>query len=201
MKNSFIFYIFIFFLTFKYICLYSHFSKKYFFTDYSIKLIQSINLNAQYNKKNYSYLMTLCSLLKTYINTHSQDFHDIDASQFYNTKKLLSKFIGEKSGTYNLLTMEPIEFYSGYQASFFTVYDKYSNEEIDEMVYRFALMTEGEAYAGIFQGIPEISFHFLDYGLANAISICYNQISIWDWSIGAEIENEFFREQEIMNDK
>ena len=94
-------------------------------------------------------------------------------------------------GTYDLNTKQPISFDRGYQASFEILYDTYDDDKYDMLCYKLALMTDNNVYLGVFNGNPEISFHFEDIELANTIAILFDQISIWDWSISDEIKNPY----------
>ena len=90
-----------------------------------------------------------------------------------------------------------INFYKGYQVSFETIFDSYSNKEYDEIAYKMSLMSDNHIYLGVYNSIPEMSFYFQDFELANVISIIFNQKSIWDWFNNDEIINQFHEEREL----
>ncbi len=132
--------------------------------------------------------------LKSYIIKHEYEIPGITRDDFKDVLAKIIDFIGKPNGTYDINTGELISFDTGYQTTFVTFYDSYTDEEFDELVYKFAIMTDGIAYAGVYQDIPEISFHFEDYETAMAIAVAYNQISVWDWNTNDEIINKFFKE-------
>ena len=88
-----------------------------------------------------------------------------------------------------------VSFNKGYQVSFETNYDNYSDSEYDEIAYKMSLISDNHIYLGVYNSTPEMSFYFNDYELSNAISILFNQTSIWDWSKMDEIKNEYYREK------
>lgn len=99
--------------------------------------------------------------------------------------------LSEKSyndGTYNVDTLEPVEFDDGFQVTFCQIGDNYSDEEYADLVNEFYdLSTDRTSYAGKFGGEPEISFHFGSMEDDVRLAKKYNQISVWDWKNMNEI--------------
>lgn len=92
-------------------------------------------------------------------------------------------------GTYDLGTMKPVEYDSGYQVTFSQIGDNYSDAEYADRVNEFlAVSSDGKTLAGKFEGTPEISFHCNDRATAVRLAQKYNQISIWDWGNCDEIK-------------
>ena len=58
-------------------------------------------------------------------------------------------------------------------------------------------MSDNHIYLGVYNSIPEMSFYFQDFELANVISIIFNQKSIWDWFNNDEIINQFHEERKL----
>ena len=94
-----------------------------------------------------------------------------------------------EDGTYNLETMQPVSYSSGYQVTFCQIGDNYTAEEYAEKVGEFlGASSDGVTSAGKFGGTPEISFNVADRETAVALARKYNQISIWDWAVDDQIE-------------
>lgn len=92
-------------------------------------------------------------------------------------------------GTYDLGTMTPVEYDSGFQVTFSQIGDNYSDTEYASKVNEFlAVSSDGKTLAGKFEGTPEISFHCNDRATAVRLAKKYNQISIWDWGNCDEIK-------------
>lgn len=92
-------------------------------------------------------------------------------------------------GTYNLKTLKPLSYNNGYQVSFCRVGDNYSPKEYAAKVNEFLDVSSDKiASAGKFQSTPEVSFHIKDKSVAIKKAKKYNQISVWDWKSGEEIE-------------
>ncbi len=111
-----------------------------------------------------------------------------------NTQKqhadAISKLSGTEyeDGTYNLDTLEPVDYSSGYQVTFYQIGDRYSPAEYADRVNEFlAVSSDGISSAGKFGGAPEVSFHVSDKSAAISLGKKYNQQSIWDWSAGHDI--------------
>lgn len=58
-------------------------------------------------------------------------------------------------------------------------------------------MSDNHIYLGVYNSIPEMSFYFQDFELANVISIIFNQKSIWDWFNNDEIINQFHEDRKL----
>ena len=92
-------------------------------------------------------------------------------------------------GTYDLNTMTPVEYDSGFQVTFSQIGDSYSDAEYASRVNEFlAVSSDGKTLAGKFEGTPEVSFHCNDRATAVRLAQKYNQISIWDWGNCDEIK-------------
>lgn len=91
-------------------------------------------------------------------------------------------------GTYNVKTLKPVSYNSGYQVTFCRIGDNYSPKEYAAKVNEFLdISSDKVASAGKFQSTPEISFHVKDKSVAIKKAKKYNQISVWDWKTGDEI--------------
>lgn len=94
-----------------------------------------------------------------------------------------------EDGTYDLGTMRPVEYESGYQVTFSQKGDNYSDEEYASKVNEFlAVSSDGKTLAGKFEGTPEVSFHVDNRRTAVRLARKYNQISVWDWENCDEIK-------------
>ena len=92
-------------------------------------------------------------------------------------------------GTYNLATLESVEFDYGYQVTFCQIGDDYTADDYDFIVAMFTEISEdGQVYAGKFDGSAEISFLVKNKGIAIKYAKMFNQISIWDWKNCDEIK-------------
>ena len=95
---------------------------------------------------------------------------------------------GYEDGTYNLDTLEPVNYSSGYQVTFSQIGDNYSASQYADKVNEFLdASSDGITSAGKFGGTPEVSFHVSSKAAAAALAKKYNQQSIWDWSAGHDI--------------
>lgn len=94
-----------------------------------------------------------------------------------------------EDGTYDLSTLETVEFSDGYQVTFCQVGDDYSADDYEFLVAMFTeISTDGKVYAGKFDGSAEISFHVKDKNVAIKYAKMFNQVSIWDWKNADEIK-------------
>ena len=101
---------------------------------------------------------------------------------FHNSQ--VSKLAGSSypDGTYDLDTLTPIEYESGYQVTFSQIGDNYSAREYADRVNEFlGASSDGKTAAGKFESTPEVSFHVNSKREAVRLAKKYNQISIWDW--------------------
>ena len=130
--------------------------------------------------------------LHNYILTRDFERKEVDRSKYEDIyyRKNDTKNITE-DGTYDLFTKEKVSFDRGYQVSFETDYDELNKTEYEILAYKMSLMSDNNVYLGLYENVPELSFHFEDMELANVLGIVFDQISIWDWSISAQIFNDF----------
>ena len=92
-------------------------------------------------------------------------------------------------GTYNVKTLKPVSYNSGYQVTFCRIGDNYSPKEYAAKVNEFLdISSDKVASAGKFQSTPEVSFHVKDKSVAIKKAKKYNQISVWDWKKFREIK-------------
>lgn len=92
-------------------------------------------------------------------------------------------------GTYNVKTLKPVSYNSGYQVTFCRIGDNYSPKEYAAKVNEFLdISSDKVASAGKFQSTPEISFHVKDKSVAIKKAKKYDQIGIWDWKNDSTIE-------------
>lgn len=85
------------------------------------------------------------------------------------------------SGTYDIKTLKKVDLTSGYQVSFWQIGDNYSNSAYSKIADEMVSISDGKAYAGKFEGDPEISYHVANREEAIRIAKKYNQKSVWDW--------------------
>lgn len=112
-------------------------------------------------------------------------------SHFQKHKDAIEKLSDSKyeDGTYNVDTLQSVEFDSGYQFTFCQIGDDYSEEEYNALVNGILSKLENKnVFAGKFEATPEISFYTKDKEFAMEIGRRYNQISIWDWGNCDEIK-------------
>lgn len=92
-------------------------------------------------------------------------------------------------GTYDINTLQPVSYDSGYQVTFSQIGDNYSDSEYAGKVNEFlSISSDGKTLAGKFEGTAEISFHCNSKQKAISLAKKYNQISIWDWKNCDEIK-------------
>ena len=165
-----------------------------FFTDEMLLLIKIINHMTKSNTNN-KYIYPLIGKLKKHIFSRKINRPYAPKEKFLNLKNNKDNFTKKEDGTYDMHSHKKISFNSGYQVSFETNNDTYSNKEYDEIAYKMSLMSDNHIYLGVYNSIPEMSFHFNNYEKANVISIIFNQNSIWDWSRNDEIKNKYYRDK------
>ena len=152
--------------------------------------------NNENNKDHYIQLsFDAFSALQTLIKTTNITNENIVRAHYKNVKEKIKTSTNLTDGTYNLITKEPISFKEGYQVSFETDDRNYQNgyytdDEYDEIVYKLASILNVNASLGVYETIPEISYHIKDKNLSLGMASLFNQISIWDWSNDIEILNE-----------
>ena len=92
-------------------------------------------------------------------------------------------------GTYDMDTLKPIKYNTGYQVTFSQIGDNYDNNTYYKLCKKFLdVSSDGKVCAGKFEGTPEISFNVKDRDKAIELAKEYNQISIWDWANADEIK-------------
>ena len=92
-------------------------------------------------------------------------------------------------GTYDMDTLKPIGYDTGYQVTFCRIGDNYDNNTYYQLCKKFLdVSSDGKVCAGKFEGTPEISFNVKDRDTAIALAKEYDQISIWDWANADEIK-------------
>lgn len=91
-------------------------------------------------------------------------------------------------GTYNIETLNTVDYHSGYQVTFCQIGDDYTDQEYQSKVDEFLAVSDGIVYAGKFESEPEISFYVKNKRTAIRLAKKYNQISVWDWKAIDEIE-------------
>ncbi len=120
-------------------------------------------------------------------------YHEkIKREDFYGSRNVIKSFSIKEDGTYDFITQERLDLSWGYQVSFETNNDNYTDIEYDELVYKFALMNNDKAYIGVYMNTPEISFYYDNFEFAYVIAISYNQMAIWDWGKNDEIKNPYY---------
>lgn len=84
--------------------------------------------------------------------------------------------------TYDIYTLKPVQYGSGYQVTFCQIGDDYSAEEYAEKVNEFLDASSDRATsAGKYEGTPEVSFHVSSLEEAVRLAKKYNQKTVWDW--------------------
>ena len=155
-------------------------------------LVRKIN-RLSISSKNEVMMNILLERLSEYIkeNDVKEERKESPREKYKNIIYIRGNFTEDIDGTYDIYSHEIIEFDRGYQVSFETAYDDYTEEDYAEIAYKMALMSDNHVYLGVYGGNAEFSFHFDDLDLAMTLGILYKQISIWDWSISDEINNQY----------
>ena len=166
-----------------------------FFTKEARNLVKKIN-RLSLSLDNKPLLYNLLTRFKKYILEHDIERPDVSKYKYENISQLKTNFTGDDDGTYDLYSHEIVLFNKGYQVSFETSFDDYTEQDYDELCYKLSLMTDNNVYLGIWAGELEFSFYFEDYDLANAVGILFDQWAIWDWSVNYSIDNKFHEELE-----
>ena len=148
------------------------------------------------SEANNIYVYPLIGKIRRYIFSRKLNRPEAPKEKYHNLKIRKENFTKEEDGTYDMHSHEKISFNSGYQVSFETKFDSYSNKEYDEIAYKMSLMSDNKVYLGVYDSIPEMSFHFEDFELANVISIIFNQKCIWSWKNNNEIYNRYFKDRQ-----
>ena len=172
----------------------TNFKKNTFFSNemnYIIKRINIMSLSGNEILRIYP----LIEKLRRYFFSRNIYKSDLSKEKYRHLKRNKENFTVKEDGTYDMHSHKKISFNEGYQVSFETNFDHYSNSEYDEIAYKMSLISDNHIYLGVYNSIPEMSFYFNDYELANVISIIFNQTSIWDWSKNDEIKNVYYKEK------
>ena len=161
-----------------------------FFTPEMRNLVRKIDRISKNNKDEHI-MNILIEKLRDFIFTHNITREGASREKYngIRNKTNISDYAGD--GTYDIYTHEIVNFDRGYQVSFETVLDNYTDTEYEDIVYKMSLLSDNTAYLGVYSSDPEISFHFDDIELAFVLAILFDQISIWDWSASDEIFNEY----------
>ena len=170
---------------------FNNFQKNNFFTNEMKYIIKRINVMTISGNPSI-HIYPLIGKLRRYffsLNVYKPK------EKFSHLKRNKEKFTVKEDGTYDMHSHEKISFSKGYQVSFETNKDTYSNEEYDEIAFKMSLISDNHIYLGVYDSIPEMSFYFDDYELANAISVIFNQTAIWDWSKNDEIKNIYYKDK------
>ncbi len=184
-------------LLYFFFCLFSSFNTikindNDFFTQQIRNLVRKIDRISK-NSQDEKVMNILIEKLREYIFTHDIERKGAERSKYDNIRNI-SQNVSDitEDGTYDIYTKEAVNFDRGYQVSFETLYDTYTDEEFEDIAYKMSLLSDNSAYQGVYSSNPELSFHFDDLELATVLGIVFNQISIWDWSILDERFNEYF---------
>ena len=164
-----------------------------FFTSEMRSLVHKIYRLSR-SKTNIVLMKLLKERLRKLIMNREIDRPDVPKDKYKNIQERKANFTTTDTGTYNLITYERMEFDRGYQASFETKFDVYSDEDYETLTYKLSLMTDNNVYLGVWEGDEEFSFHFDDLELAVVVCIIYNQISLYDWARKGDIDNPYFEE-------
>lgn len=98
------------------------------------------------------------------------------------SKKKVQSFFGKTTGTYDLDTGRPVNFDKGYQVTFVRPEaERLSDEDYDKWATYCAKKTGSKAYAGVWDGGGEVSFHCASRKEAIRLMHLFNQDSILDW--------------------
>ena len=165
-------------------------SENDFFDLQSVNLIKKVN-RLSINSNNINTMLLLTERFKKYINATDIDRKNVTRENFKQVRDKVKNFPEFEDGTYNFYTHEKEIFLKGYQVSFETKFDNYTDSEFDEMVYKMALMTDNNCHIGVYQGLPEISFYIEEFDYAYSAGIIFNQIAVWDFGAKEEIMNPY----------
>ena len=163
-----------------------------FFTQQIRNLVRKIDRISK-NNQDEKIMNILIEKLRDYIFTHDIKREGAERSKYENIRNISQNVSDDtEDGTYDIYTKEKVSFDRGYQVSFETSYDNYTDDEFEDIAYKMSLLSDNSAYQGVYSLNPELSFHFDDIELASVLGTLFNQISIWDWSIMDERFNEYF---------
>ena len=163
-----------------------------FFTQQIRNLVRKIDRISK-NNQDEKIMNILIEKLRYYIFNHDIQREGAERSKYENIRNISQNVSDDtEDGTYDIYTKEKVSFDRGYQVSFETSYDNYTDDEFEDIAYKMSLLSDNSAYQGVYSLTPELSFHFDDLELASVLGTLFNQISIWDWSIMDERFNEYF---------
>ncbi len=163
-----------------------------FFTQQIRNLVRKIDRISK-NNQDEKIMNILIEKLRYYIFNHDIQREGAERSKYENIRNISQNVSDDtEDGTYDIYTKEKVSFDRGYQVSFETSYDNYTDDEFEDIAYKMSLLSDNSAYQGVYSLNPELSFHFDDLELASVLGTLFNQISIWDWSIMDERFNEYF---------
>ena len=163
-----------------------------FFTQQIRNLVRKIDRISK-NNQDEKIMNILIEKLRYYIFNHDIQREGAERSKYENIHNISQNVSDDtEDGTYDIYTKEKVSFDRGYQVSFETSYDNYTDDEFEDIAYKMSLLSDNSAYQGVYSLTPELSFHFDDLELASVLGTLFNQISIWDWSIMDERFNEYF---------
>ena len=164
-----------------------------FFTPEMRSLIHKIYIISKSNA-NVVLMNILKERLLKLILERDIDREGVDKERYKNIQHWKANFTTVIDGTYNLYTHEDVSFDRGYQASFETKVDDYTDKDYETLTYKLSLMTDNGVYLGVWEGIEEFSFHFDDLELATVICLIFDQESLWDWARMTSVYNPYFTE-------
>ena len=163
-----------------------------FFTPQTINLVRKLNRLA-ISPENIPVMNILAERLRNYVKYHKyeKERKECPYEKFINIFELRKNFTADEDGTYDIYTHERIEFNSGYQVSFETLYDDYSPQDYTDLCYMMSLISDNQVYLGYWGGSGEFSFHFDDLDLAYDMAIVFKQLAIYDWAKRGDINNPY----------
>lgn len=112
-----------------------------------------------------------------------------------NVLSALNDFKLAKDGTYELLTHQPVEYFSGYQVSFVRpeAFEQLTPVEWDILTTYYCEHLQSNVHIGVYDGSGEVSFHSADFSKAEEVMDEFNQESILNWEEKAMFPEEIIR--------
>ena len=152
------------------------------------------DLSAQYKNQNRT-LNDIFNLFQNLILKAEITHPEIKKEDYKNVMEKVVSAKGLKDGTYDFVTMDPLNFEKGYNVAFETLSrnseNYYSEEEYNNIVYKLSALLGSNANIGVYGDNPHISYYVEDKNISLSIAALFNQQSVWDWSIGNIILNTF----------
>ena len=152
------------------------------------------DLSAQYKNQNRT-LNDIFNLFQNLILKTEITHPEIKKEDYKNVTEKVVSAKGLNDGTYDFVTMEPLNFEKGYSVAFETLSrnseNYYSEEEYNNIVYKLSALLGSNANIGVYGENPHISYYVEDKNISLSIAALFNQQSVWDWSIGNIILNTF----------